>query len=114
MTSPVALAAAFYQCSATAAWRRRELRQLGTFRSREELAKLAMWIFLATLLLVALVFSESRMGLAAAILSALSMIALMLTSGGKRAGAFLLLLAFLAPALSMIFWIGPEPCRRSF
>jgi O-antigen ligase len=114
MILPFALAGAFYQLSIIKGQDRQKLDQQGTFLSREELAKLAMWIFLSTLLLVALVFSESRMGLVAAILSALSMITLMLTSGAKRASAFLLPLAFLAPALSMIFWIGPEPVIARF
>jgi O-antigen ligase len=114
MTLPLALAGAFYQFFIITGHDRQKLVQPVAFRNREELPKLAMWIFLAALLLVALVFSESRMGLVAAILSALLMIALRLTSGGKRASAILLLVALLAPAISMIFWIGPEPAIARF
>ncbi len=114
MILPFALAGAFYQVSILAVRDPENLDQPGTFRGREELPKLAMCILLTALFLVALVFSESRTGLIAAFLSALSMIVLMVKSGGKRASTLLLLVAFLAPALSLIFWIGPEPVIARF
>ena len=114
MILPFALATAFSQVSVLAVQDPENLEQPGTSPSREELPKLAMWILLAALFLVALVFSESRTGLVASFLSALSMIVLIMTSRGKRASTLLLLAALLAPALSMIFWIGPEPVIARF
>lgn len=114
MILPFALACAYDQYQKSPP---RDADILGRFRSlfgSEGSQKLLLWLFLATIFLVAIVFSESRMGLISAIVSALLLVLLVATSGWQRISASVLILAFLTAGMCMAVWIGPEPVIARF
>lgn len=114
MTLPFALAGVFYQYQKSARQDRTAMNRSRIVRVCEEFPTFFPWLFLVVLFLTAIVFSESRMGLVSAVFSALLVIVLIVTSGRQGAGALLLTLAILAPGISMVVWIGPEPIIARF
>jgi hypothetical protein len=107
MTLPFALAGVFYQYQKSARQDRTAMTRSRIVRVCEEFPSFFPWLFLVALFLTAIVFSESRMGLVSAVFSALLVIVLIVTSARPGAGALWLTFAILAPALSMVVWIGP-------
>ena len=84
------------------------------FFKHEDFHKLILWLSLAILLFVALVFSQSRMGIISAVASTLVLSALVLTSGWQRTNAALVIVLFLIAAVAAVNWIGPEPVVGRF
>lgn len=91
----------------------------GNHRAHAAAGKAALFLFLAALLVLAVVFSESRMGLIACVGSLAAMAAVLrlrgrnsaAPRGALRAGLILLLLSASA---ALMFWIGPEPVFTRF
>jgi O-antigen ligase len=85
---------------------------------RDEFQKLVLGLILAAVLFVAIVFSQSRMGLMSAIVSVLLMFVLAATSGWQRGwqrmSVATVTLMFLIAGTSLAFWIGPEPVMARF
>ena len=113
MIFPFALACAYDQFQRIPASHRGMGRLLGVW-GREESHKLILWLFLAIVFLAAIAFSESRMGLISAIVSALLLAILVGTTRRRRISAGVLTLAFLVAGLCMVVWIGPEPVIARF
>jgi len=113
MTLPLALACAYGQYQ-TIPPTHRGLRLLRSFFGREEYHKLILWLFLAVVFLLAIVFSESRMGLISTIVSVFLLVILAATSGRQRISAAALALVFLTAGVCAAFWIGPEPVITRF
>jgi O-antigen ligase len=84
------------------------------FFKHEDFHKLILWLSLAILLFVALVFSQSRMGIISVVASTLVLFTLVLTSGWQRTNALLVVALFLVVALGAVNWIGPEPVIGRF
>jgi O-antigen ligase len=114
MTFPFALACACDQFRKIPQSHANLWRRLRMVLVREEAQKLVLWLFLTIVLLLAIVFSESRMGLISAVISALLLLILVATSGWRRTSAGALILALLAAGLSMAVWIGPDPVIARF
>ena len=96
---------------------RNTLRGTATLRkiaSRTELPSLVFWLFLATLLFVALVLSRSRMGIISALVSLVAILALAGTASmPARTRAAVAALFFLG-VLGLIVWIGSDPVMSRF
>jgi putative inorganic carbon (hco3(-)) transporter len=88
--------------------------RLRSFFLHEESHKLILWLFLAIVFLVAIVFSESRMGLVSAVISTFFLVILVIPFGQQRIAVAYVTLAILAVALAMAVWIGPEPVINRF
>jgi O-antigen ligase len=84
------------------------------FFKHEDFHKLILWLSLAILLFVALVLSQSRMGIISAVASTLVLFTLVLTSGWQRTNAILVVALFLLVAVGVVNWIGPEPVIGRF
>ncbi len=114
MILPFSLALAFYE------FERLRRRQAQSPHRRHKLfagsgfARAIFWVAVAALLAVALLFSRSRMGILAGVLSSLFVFGLVALSqlGGRNglwlAGAFLVL------GLALTLWIGPGPVLQRF
>ena len=113
MTLPFALACAYDQYQRIPP-SRRGLGHLRSIFGREEFHKLVLWLFLAVVFLLAIVFSESRMGLISAIVSVLLLVILVAASGRQRISAAALALVFLTAGVCAALWIGPEPVIARF
>jgi len=89
----------------------------GTFRklvSRTELVSVVFWLFLAIVILAALVLSRSRMGIISALVSLVAILALAGTSTvGPRARAAVAAVFFLG-VLGLVVWIGSDPVMSRF
>jgi len=82
--------------------------------SRTELLSLVFWLFLATLLSVALVLSRSRMGTISALVSLVAILALDgIASMRARTRAAVAALFFLG-VLGLVVWIGSDPVMSRF
>ena len=114
MVLPFALAIAFYQFGKVPQARPETAHRMRNFFSHEESQKFLLWLFLAIILFVALVFSRSRMGIVSAVVSTLLLFTLIATSGLRRINATLLAALFLSAGISMAIWIGPEPVIARF
>jgi O-antigen ligase len=114
MILPFALACAYDQFQNILPPHAHPKRRLRSLFARVEAQKLVLWLFLAAIFFVAIVFSESRMGLVSAIVSAFLIVILIVTSGWQKRSAGILLLAFLAAGMSLAAWIGPEPVIARF
>jgi len=110
MVLPFALALAFYQFGKIP----KPQGRMQSFFSHEEFQKSLLCLFLAIVLFVGLVFSQSRMGIISAVASTLLVFTLMATSGLRRINAALLAAVFLPAAILMVIWIGPEPIIGRF
>jgi len=89
----------------------------GTFRklvSRTELVSVVFWLFLAIVILAALVLSRSRMGIISALVSLVAILALAGTSTvGPRARAAVAAVFFIG-VLGLVVWIGSDPVMSRF
>jgi len=89
----------------------------GTFRklvSRTELVSVVFWLFLAIVILAALVLSRSRMGIISALVSLVAILALAGTSTvGPRARAAVAAVFFFG-VLGLVAWIGSDPVMSRF
>src|SRR2546421_329990 len=89
----------------------------GTFRklvSRTELVSVVFWLFLAIVILAALILSRSRMGIISALVSLVAILALAGTStAGPRARAAVAAVFFLG-VLGLVVWIGSDPVMSRF
>lgn len=91
----------------------------GNHRAHRAAGKAALFLFLAAVLVLAVVFSQSRMGLIACVGSLAAMAAVLrlrgrnaaAPRGALRAGLILLLLSASA---ALMLWIGPEPVFTRF
>jgi O-antigen ligase len=118
MILPFALALAYGEYWKISRQNSRAPGQLRNAILRGELQKLVLWLILATVLFAAIVFSQSRMGLMSAIVSALLMFVLAATSGWQRGwqrmSVAMLTFVFLFAGISLAVWIGPEPVMARF
>jgi len=95
------------------------LSRAGNHRAHSAAGKAAMFLFLAAVLVLAVVFSESRMGLIACVSSLAVMAAVLRLRGRKFAAphgslsAGLILLLLIASA-ALMYWMGPEPVFMRF
>ena len=89
----------------------------GTFRklvSRTELVSVVFWLFLAIVILAALILSRSRMGIISALVSLVAILALAGTSTvGPRARAAVAAVSFIG-VLGLVVWIGSDPVMSRF
>ena len=89
----------------------------GTFRklvSRTELVSVVFWLFLAIVILAALILSRSRMGIISALVSLVAILALAGTSTvGPRARAAVAAVFFIG-VLGLVVWIGSDPVMSRF
>src|SRR5947208_10714242 len=89
----------------------------GTFLkliSRTELVSVVFWLFLAIVILAALILSRSRMGIISALVSLVAILALAGTSTvGPRARAAVAAVFFLG-VLGLVVWIGSDPVMSRF
>jgi len=87
---------------------------LGKIASRTEFLSLVFWLFLATLLFVALVLSRSRMGIISVLVSLIAILALDGTASMRaRTRAAVAALLFLG-VLGLVVWIGSDPVMSRF
>ncbi len=114
MILPFALALAFYQFGKIPKGRPDTAQRVRGLFSHEEFQKLFLWLFLALIFFVALAFSQSRMGIVAAVVSTLLVFTLIATSRLRRINAGLLAIIFLSAGIWMVIWIGPDPVIARF
>jgi O-antigen ligase len=105
MIFPLSLALAFY-----------ELWKLRTKKRTEEsnLHRIAFCLSIAVVVFVALVYSRSRMGIAAASISVVAMLAVALTSKLYGKIALIVCAAFLILSIGVIAWIGAASVVERF
>jgi len=82
--------------------------------SRMELLSLVLWLFLATLLFVALVLSRSRMGIISALVSLVAILALAGTASLRKPIRVAVAALFFLGVLGLIVWIGIDPVMSRF
>ncbi len=111
---PFALALAFYQFGKVPQIRSGTAHRMRRFFSDPESQKFFLPLFLAIILFVALVFSQSRMGIVSAVVSTLLLFTLIATSRLQRINTALLAILFLSAGTWMVVWIGPEPVIARF
>lgn len=113
MLLPFALALAGYYLAAireTRAGRGACLRSLlASARTQQPV----FWLFAAVILFVAVVFSQSRMGILAALAGAATFL-MLATTRGREQLQFVLVPGFLLVAALLALWIGPEPVIARF
>jgi O-antigen ligase len=114
MILPFSLALAFYE------FEKLRRRQAQSPRRKHKLllgsgfARAIFWVAVAVLLAVALLFSRSRMGILAGVLSSLFVFGLVaLSQLGGRNGLWLAA-SFLVLGLALTLWIGPGPVLQRF
>ncbi len=93
---------------------RRARRSLGKLLGQTELQKSLFLIFASLVCLLAIAFSQSRMGLISSVTSILLLLALLATRQGSRTLSAALLIALLAAGVGLTFWIGVEPIVSRF
>src|SRR6267143_37608 len=82
--------------------------------SRTELLSLALWLFLAALLFVALVLSRSRMGIISILVSLVAILALAGTASMPARTRVAVAILFFLGVLGLILWIGIDPVMSRF
>src|SRR6267154_4354764 len=82
--------------------------------SRTELLSLVLWLFLATLLFVALVLSRSRMGIISILVSLVAILALAGTASMPARTRVPVATLFFLGVLGLIVWIGIDPVMSRF
>src|SRR5467141_1371709 len=88
--------------------------RLRKIASRTELLSLALWLFLGTLLFVALVLSRSRMGLISMLVSLVAILALAGTASMPARTRVAVAILFFLGVLGLILWIGIDPVMSRF
>ena len=91
-----------------------ETATLRKIASRTELLSLVLWLFLATLLFVALVLSRSRMGIISILVSLVAILALAGTASMPARTRVAVATLFFLGALGLIVWIGIDPVMSRF
>jgi O-antigen ligase len=114
MLLPFALVLAFYQFGKLREASHARLDSLAAVFGHPEAQKGILWLLLAVVLFVALVFSRSRMGLLATLFSLAVMLAVAAASGRQRRLGIGLALAFLTVGVLLALWIGPAPVLARF
>jgi O-antigen ligase len=84
------------------------------FLSRVELFPLLLWLFLATIILTALVFSRSRMGFVSALASLIAVLAVAGASSFSARVRALVSVIFLLSVVAFVVWIGSDPVVARF
>lgn len=84
------------------------------FVVHSEAQNLFFWLFFAVILFTALVFSQSRMGILAALFSVLLVVSLFSSAAKQKRIATVLSLLFLSAGILMALWIGVEPVITRF
>ncbi len=110
MILPFAVCLALYEGERLTFGRTRHSRRRG--RTGPGLAGVALWLTVAVVLMVALVFSRSRMGLLAACASLIVIFSLNVLQ--KRIVPVALSLAFVLLSLSLAAWLGLRPALTRF
>lgn len=105
MVFPFALSLAFYEF-----WKLRTKR----LSAESNLHRIALWLSIAVILFAALVYSRSRMGIAAASMSALVMLVLAWTSRFYGRAALVSCAAFLVLSAGIVAWIGAASVVERF
>jgi len=82
--------------------------------SGTELLSLVLWLFLATLLFVALVLSRSRMGIISILVSLVAILALAGTASMPARTRVAVATLFFLGVLGLIVWIGIDPVMSRF
>ncbi len=82
--------------------------------SRTELLSLVLWLFLATLLFVALVLSRSRMGIISILVSLVAILVLAGTASMPARTRVPVATLFFLGVLGLIVWIGIDPVMSRF
>lgn len=106
---PFAFVLAFYESSKAQQERPGGLARVRDFFIRREFHKLIFWPFLVVILFTALVFSRSRTGILAGLVSLLTLIALVVSSSKHRKTWLVLAAVSLFAVSLMVIWIGLEP-----
>lgn len=114
MILPFSLALAFYEFEQLRRQESQSPRRKSRLFSGSGFARATFWVAVAVLLAVALLFSRSRMGILACVLSSLFVFGLVAVSRlGGRNGLWLAG-AFVALGLALTLWIGPGPVLQRF
>lgn len=106
--------ACYHMERATGRAGQRRRRTLGELLGRSELQKSLLLVFVSLLLLLAVVFSRSRMGLISCVTSLLVMAAILAGRKGGRAVSAILIVVLLIAGVGSAFWIGVEPIVSRF
>jgi len=111
MVLPFTLALALYEFGKPYKKPPEALSKLRRLAARPNLQKFTLWVFIASLLFTALIYSRSRMGIISACTSVLMMFGILLFN--KKA-ALPLCAAFLILSVGLALWIGPGPIVNRF
>lgn len=111
MVLPLALALALYEFAKHYRRQSETLSKLKRLATRPNLQKFTIWLFIASLLFAALIYSRSRMGIISACMSVLVIFGILLFN---KKTALPLCAAFLILSLSLALWIGPGPIVNRF
>jgi len=115
MILPLTLGLAFYFWqSARHRSRRRTWRSLVEFMGQPEIVKCFLLLFVAAVLLVAIVFSFSRMGMISALVSLGAMAAIVWTGRRRSRLPVALILLLLAGGIAAAVWVGVGPVVEHF
>jgi O-antigen ligase len=108
--------AAFALCRARALYHSplRGAAKLRILVSRTEFLSLLLWLFLAVIILTALIFSRSRMGFGSALASLLAVLALAGTSWFSARMRILVAILFCLSVTAPVVWIGSDPVVARF
>jgi O-antigen ligase len=82
--------------------------------SASQLPKLILWCFVAAIILAALIFSRSRMGIMAALISLLALLILARGSSLSRRPRSAVAAVFLLGAIGLVIWIGSDAVVARF
>jgi O-antigen ligase len=111
---PFATMMAFYNLHSRSAHRVPERRHWGAGGySQSPYPRILFYAFLVILLLVAVVFSRSRMGIFS-VLASLILMALLGQLGGGRRAWMVIILLLIACSMTYAVWIGLDPVMRRF
>src|SRR6201998_1958048 len=114
MVLPFALALALRLADALRRTALRGERPLRAFLCPTELPSLVFWLFVATVIFVALIFSRSRMGFISAVASLIVILALLGTSSLSARIRYVAAGLFFLTVVGLIVWIGTDPVITRF
>jgi O-antigen ligase len=110
MVLPFAVALALYETEKLASNRANRVRR--SRKASSTFSSMSLWLAIAVVLMAALVFSRSRMGLLAAAASLIVMFSLAALQ--KKTGSVAIGFAFIVLSLSLAGWIGLRPALTRF
>lgn len=114
MVLPFALAIALRLADALRRTALRNERPLRAVLYAPELPSLVFWLFVATVIFVALIFSRSRMGFISAVASLIVILALLGTSSLSARIRYVAAGLFFLAVVGLIVWIGTDPVITRF